>query len=133
MTFYERELRKIIGGKYPDATYVGRACYVRLSDTNRAKIQFVTGIVADQYNAIRVTILNCSEGQVDVLLLRFSDLLGIKHTSNPNFRNGINPHIWDCDGRVDWYVYYPNQHDYEVLSDAVSDYLDVFKDKGGGI
>lgn len=44
MTFYERELRKIIGGKYPDATYVGRACYVRLSDTNRAKIQFVTGI-----------------------------------------------------------------------------------------
>ena len=120
MTFYERELRKIIGGKYPDATYVGRACYVRLSDTNRAKIQFVTGIVADQYNAIRVTILNCSEGQVDVLLLRFSDLFGIKHTSNPNFRNGINPHIWDCDGRVDWYVYYPNQHDYEVLSDAVS-------------
>ena len=131
MTFYERELRKIIGGKYPDATYVGRACYVRLSDTNRAKIQFVTGIVADQYNAIRVTILNCSEGQVDVLLLHFSDLFGVKHTSNPNFRNGINPHIWDCDGRVDWYVYYPNQHDYEVLSDAVSNYLDVFKDKEG--
>ena len=131
MTFYERELRKIIGGKYPDATYVGRACYVRLSDTNRAKIQFVTGIVADHYNAIRVTILNCSEGQVDVLLLRFSDLFGIKNTSNPNFRNGINPHIWDCDGRVDWYVYYPIQHDYEVLSDAVSIYLDVFKDKEG--
>ena len=131
MTFYERELRKIIGEKYPDATYVGRACYVRLSDTNRAKIQFVTGIVANQYNAIRITILNCSEGQVDVLLLRFSDLFGIKNTSNPNFRNGINPHIWDCDGRVDWYVYYPNQHDYEVLSDAVSIYLDVFKDKEG--
>ena len=73
MTFYERELRKIIGEKYPDATYAGRACYVRLSDTNRAKIQFVTGIVANQYNAIQVTILNCSEGQVDVLLLRFSD------------------------------------------------------------
>ena len=131
MTFYERELRKIIGGKYPDATYVGRACYVRLSDTNRAKIQFVTGIVADHYNAIRVTILNCSEGQVDVLLLHFSDLFGVKHTSNPNFRHGINPHIWDCDGRVDWYVYYPNQHDYEVLSDEVSNYLDVFRDKEG--
>lgn len=129
MTFYERELREIIGKKYPDATYVGRACYVRLSDTNRAKIQFVTGRVSDQYNAIRVTILNCSEGQVDVLLLHFSDLFGVKHTSNPNFRNGINPHIWDCDGRVDWYVYYPNQRDYEVLSNAVSNYLDVFKDK----
>lgn len=129
MTFYEREFRKIIGKKYPDTTYVGRACYVRLSDTNRAKIQFVTGIVANRYNAIRVTILNCSEGQVDVLLLHFSDLFGVKHTSNPNFRNDINPHIWDCHGRVDWYVYYPNQRDYEVLSNAVSNYLDVFKDK----
>lgn len=38
MTFYEQELRKIVGERYPDATYVGRACYVRLSDMNRAKI-----------------------------------------------------------------------------------------------
>ena len=56
MTFYEQELRKIIGERYPDATYVGRACYVRLSDMNRAKIQFVTGIVANQYNALQLTI-----------------------------------------------------------------------------
>ena len=53
MTFYEQELRKIVGERYPDATYVGRACYVRLSDMNRAKIQFVTGIVANQYNALQ--------------------------------------------------------------------------------
>lgn len=66
MTFYEQELRKIVGERYPDATYVGRACYVRLSDMNRAKIQFVTGIVANQYNALQLTILNRSEGQVDV-------------------------------------------------------------------
>ena len=52
MTFYEQELRKIVGERYPDATYVGRACYVRLSDMNRAKIQFVAGIVANQYNAL---------------------------------------------------------------------------------
>ena len=38
MTFYEQELRKIVGERYPDATYVGRVCYVRLSDMNRAKI-----------------------------------------------------------------------------------------------
>ena len=76
MTFYEQELRKIVGERYPDATYVGRACYVRLSDMNRAKIQFVTGSVANQYNALQLTILNRSEGQVDTLRLRFSDLLG---------------------------------------------------------
>ena len=52
MTFYEQELRKIIGEQYPDATYVGRTCYVQLGDMNRAKIQFVAGIVANQYNAL---------------------------------------------------------------------------------
>ena len=109
MTFYEQELRKIVGERYPDATYVGRACYVRLSDTNRAKIQFVTGIVSNQYNALQMTILNRSEGQVDTLRLRFSDLLGTKVTSNPNFRNGVDPHIWDDYGKVDWYVYHPTR------------------------
>ena len=87
MTFYEQELRKIVGERYPDAIYVGRACYVRLSDMNRAKIQFVTGIVSNQYNALQMTILNRGEGQVDTLRLRFSDLLGTKATSNLNFRN----------------------------------------------
>ena len=105
MTFYEQELRKIVGERYPDATYVGRACYVRLSDMNRAKIQFVTGIVSKQYNALQMTFLTRSEGQVDTLRLRFSDLLGTKVTSNPNFRNGVDPHIWDDYGKVDWYVY----------------------------
>lgn len=128
MTFYEQELRKIVGERYPDATYVGRACYVRLSDMNRAKIQFVAGIVANQYNALQLTILNRGEGQVDALRLRFSDLLGTKMTSNPNFRNGVEPHIWDDYGKVSWYVYHPTRQDYEILSDAVSDYLEVFQD-----
>ena len=131
MTFYEQELRKIVGERYPDATdatYVGRACYVRLRDMNRAKIQFVAGIVANQYNALQLTILNRGEGQVDALRLRFSDLLGTKMTSNPNFRNGVEPHIWDDYGKVSWYVYIPTRQDYEVLSDAVSDYLEVFQD-----
>ena len=44
MTFYEQELQKIVGERYPDATYVGRTCYVQLGDMNRAKIEFVKGI-----------------------------------------------------------------------------------------
>ena len=127
MTFFEQELRKIIGEQYPDATYVGRACYVRLSDNNRAKIQFVTGMVANQYNALQLTILNRNEGQVDVLRLRFTDLLGKKRTNNPNFCDGVDPHIWDSSDGVHWYVYQPTRQDYEILSDAVADYLEVFQ------
>lgn len=129
MTFFEQELRKIVEPQYPDATYVGRACYVRLSDMNRAKIQFVTGMVANHYEALQMTILNRNEGQVDTLRLRFSDLWGNQKVNNPNFRNGINPHIWDDYGKPDWYVYHPNNWDYQQLTDAVSEYLEVFQEQ----
>ena len=89
MNFFEQELHKIVAPKYPDATYVGRACYVRLDELNRAKIQFVTGIVANQYHGLRISILNRNEGQVDALLLNLSDILGKKQTSNPNFKSRI--------------------------------------------
>ena len=62
------------------------------------------------------------------LLLRFSDLLGKKMTSNPNFPGGITPHIWDDNGKLSWYVYQPSSQDYQTLSDAVSDYLQIFQE-----
>ena len=129
MNFFEQELHKIVAPKYPDATYAGRACYVRLDELNRAKIQFVTGIVANQYHALRISILNRNEGQVDALLLNLSDILGKKQTSNPNFRSGIDPYIWDDCGKADWYVYHPNSRDYQQLAEAVADYLDVFQNQ----
>lgn len=44
MIFFENELRKILMPQYPETTFVGRAAYIRLSDTNRAKIQFVSPV-----------------------------------------------------------------------------------------
>ena len=129
MNFFEQELHKIVAPKYPDATYVGRACYVRLDELNRAKIQFVTGIVANQYHGLRISILNRNEGQVDALLLNLSDILGKKQTSNPNFKSGISPYIWDDYGKADGYVYHPNGQGYRQLTEAVSDYLEVFQEQ----
>ena len=94
---------------------------------NRAKIQFVTGIVANQYNALQLTILNRSEGQVDVLRLQLTDLLGRKVTSNPNFSNGVMPHIWDDGGKVDWYVYHPTRQCSIRLSGGISGYEPVLR------
>ena len=129
MTAFEQELRKIVSPRYPDATYVGRACYVRLSEMNRAKIQFISTHIASQYDALRLTILNRDEGAVDNLVLRFSDLLGKKHTSNPNFRDGVIPHLWDNYTKVAWYVYQPSSRDYQELSDAVESYLELFQEQ----
>ena len=75
MTFYEQELRKIVEERYPDATYVGRACYVRLSDMNRAKIQFVTGIVSNQYNALQMTASCIMELRKEVLQMIRSEAI----------------------------------------------------------
>ena len=129
MTFFEQELRKIVGDEYPDATFVGRACYVRLSDMNRARIQFNTCGMADRYEALQVSILNRNEGVVDKLMLRFNDILGKKQVSNPNFTNGVRPYIWDDCGKCSWYVYHPNENDYQKLTGAVSDYLEVFQEQ----
>ena len=50
--FFLSELRKIMEVQYPDATYVGRTCYVRLNELNRAKVKFATCGIADQYEAL---------------------------------------------------------------------------------
>ena len=125
MTFFEKELRKIIGEQYPDATYVGNACYIRLSDMNRAKIQFTTRGNADNYSALQLSVLNCNEGVVDKLMVRFEDIWGKKQMG----QSSVSPHIWNDYGECAWYGYHPNSGDYQALANAVTDYLDVFQEQ----
>lgn len=127
MDFFESELRKIIGQDSANAVFVGLACYVRLSDTNRAKIQFTTCGTADHYEALQLTILNRNDGQVDTLRLRFRDVLGKKQVSNPNFRDGVYPYAWTYMGKTEWYAYHPTQADYRKLREGVTNYLNVFR------
>ena len=49
VTAFEQELRKIVSPRYPDAAYVGRACYVRLSEMNQAKVEFISTHIAVSY------------------------------------------------------------------------------------
>ena len=120
MTFFEQELRKIVEPTYPDATFVGRACYVRLSDMNRAKIEFVTCGTADHYEALQMSILNRRDGKVDALRLRFNEIWG-------QGQEGI--YAWTYRGETEWYSYQPNRKDYGALSGKVADYLEVFQEQ----
>lgn len=126
--FFLSELRKIMEVQYPDATYVGRTCYVRLNELKRAKIKFATCGIADQYEALQLTILNRNDGQVDRTALWFKDVLGRKQVNNPNFRNGLEPYVWTYQGQTEWYGYKPNSQDYKKLADAVHSYLEVFQE-----
>lgn len=130
MNYFEQELRRLFGNDtaISDKRFVGRAFFGRLTDNLRVRVDFVTMGTADHYEALKATIINRNDGQVDALTLRFSDLLGRKAVSNPNFREGISPYIWKYGDKIEWYVYTPTKADYNQISDAINDYLDVYRE-----
>lgn len=122
-------MRKLFrqGLSFPETAFVGRACYGKLDGDIRVRMEFTTERMADQYSALKVTLLNRKEGPIDSMLLRFSDVLGKKQTTNPNFREGIFPHIWKNGNDFSWYVYQPTAEDYKTLADAVGSYTAMFQ------
>jgi len=108
--------------------FAGRACYLDLGGDNRAKLLFITMGHANHYEALKVTILNRLDGEVDALVFRFGDIWGNKPVNNPNFREGVKPHIWTDGGKSDWYVYRPTDADFRQLAAVISGYLNVFTD-----
>ena len=39
------------------------------------------------------------------------------------------PHLWDDRGDVDWYIYRPNAADYDLLKQAIGQYLSMFRER----
>lgn len=130
MTFFEQELQKLFGKDkgLQDVRIVGNACYGRLSEDIRVKIHFNYSRVVDEYDTLKVTLINRREGPIDSMVIHFSDLWGAKKVDNPNFKDGIYPYIWTYQRRSEWYVYQPTKEDYGQLSSAVNDYLDMFRE-----
>ena len=62
------------------------------------------------------------------VFLRFMDVWGKQKVGNPNFREGVEPHIWADGGKTDWYVFHPSKADYQKLAAGVERYLSVFQD-----
>ena len=130
--FFERELGRVFGDGQVirDPTYSGRACLGTLGKDLRVRAQFITTGYADHYDALKITVLNRTDGPVDTLVLKLKDLLGKKPVpGNPNFRSGVTPHIWEDYGKFEWYAYRPTEADYETIRQAAKQYLDVFRDR----
>ena len=130
--FFERELGRVFGDGQVirNPTYSGRSCFGTLGKDLRVRARFITTGYADHYDALKITVLNRTDGPVDTLVLKLKDLLGKKSVpGNPNFREGVSPHIWDNYGKQEWYAYHPTAADYEVIRQAAKQYLDVFRDR----
>ena len=119
MTFYETEWRKLLrhGLHLEEPTFVGRSCYARLDGDVRLRLEFVTNRISAQYVGLK-----------DSVSLWFGDILGIKKGNNPNFTQGILPHIWEGGSGPEWYVYQPSGADYRILADAVNGYAAMFQE-----
>ena len=134
MNFFEQELRKIFAEKiFNDVKFIGKVCYGTLGEKTRMKLEFVTLGIYQKYEGIRATVLDKTDGQIDVLTLKFSDVWGKKKLNNPNFREGIEPYIWIYNGKAEWYAYQPTLSDYKEISSSVSEYVQLFKEQANEI
>ena len=96
----------------------------------RVRAQFIPSGYADHYDALKITVLNRTDGPVDTLVLKLKDLLGMKPVpGNPYFPNGVAPHIWLDQGKPEWYAFQPTAADYDTIRQAAKQYLDVFRDR----
>ena len=127
---FESELRKLFedGKLIETPQFVGRECVGSLGGELRVRAQIIHTCVSGNYDALKLTVLNRTEGPVDTITLDFLDVWGRKPVpNNPNFSNGVAPHIWEDGGKREWYAYTPNASDYRKLRGAAKAYLDTFR------
>lgn len=122
MNFFEQQLRALTAKdtafKSTKPVYIGRACFINLGGSRRARLEFSTCRVADQYEALTVTILNATEGKIDQIKLLFKDFF------TPSRGNCI-PHIWVNYGKAEWYTS-PTSSEIKSLSQAAYDYISIY-------
>lgn len=133
-TTFENELRKIFDNVegLSNIKYVGRACYASIGKDLKLKAEFAnTSMSSTHYDAVRCRVINRTDGEVDINIIRLEDLWGIKKIpDNPNFsRNGVSPHMWIYDNKLEWYAYHPSKEDFAKLSNAITEYVEVFQEQ----
>ena len=96
-SFFEQELWHLFGdGKtFDNPACSGRACLGTLGRDLRVRAQFISTHISGEYNALKLTVLNRTDGPVDTLVLKLKDLLGPKLVPvDSTFREGVTHRTW---------------------------------------
>lgn len=125
-TTLKAEVQKIVRPLAMGEVFVGNSAYIKLGDV-KIRVDMENTHSVGVYNALMLRAVNAKTGTVDTNVVRFSDLFGKKPTTNPNFRDGIYPHIWEDMGKMDWYVYHPTAEDYKRLTKEVEKFISIFE------
>ena len=125
MNFFEKELRDLFGSSTTlrDAHYCGRTCLAKLDEDLRVKLQFTTTGYADHYDAIKLAVINRTDGVVDQQLFRFSDIIDQQHS--PGMMS-VTPQIWDNNGKPEWYRPI-SQEQRSHIANTILDYVGMYQ------
>ncbi|MFQ7105065.1 hypothetical protein [Neglectibacter timonensis] len=125
MNFFEKELRDLFGSSTTlrDAHYCGRTCLAKLDEDLRVKLQFTTTGYADHYDAIKLAVINRTDGVVDQQLFRFSDIIDQQHS--PGMMS-VTPQIWDDNGKPEWYRPI-SQEQRSQIANTILDYVGMYQ------
>ncbi len=124
MTAFEREMRRIFGDSEilpEDTLFTNKVMLSPIGHNLRAKVEFITTGISGHYDSLKLSIINRTEGNVDIQLFKFKDMIGIK--------SGYAPYIWDSGDSVDWYIGRPNANDYNTIRDTVESYIELYADQ----
>lgn len=126
MNLFEKELQTMFGDSdiLSDVKISGKTLIGKLDDDLRVKIQFITEGVADNYSALRLKIINRTEGEVDCATFRFSDIIGT--VKRGNGLDPIKPHIWKYGDNVEWYAHTPSPSERAEIADTVLGYAEMY-------
>ena len=124
--FYERQLQRMfsdIDTDSADTIFAGKAMLSKISDDLRAKVEFITGRVAGQYEGLKLSIINKNEGVIDSQTFMFHEIIGLKGAARDR-----KPHIWDDNGKAIWFGYEPTPSEFENIGSKVEEYIDMYAD-----
>ena len=125
MNFYEKEMRQMFGDSdiIHDAKFVGRTMLGKLDDDLRVKLEFIATHISGQFNAVKASIINRTEGVVDQQVFKFADIIG---AYNRPGMSPIAPHMWEYAAKPEWYTPVTLSQKAQI-ADRVLDYISMYQ------
>ena len=120
------ELKKMFEGRIEmqDIHYVGKACYGRLEENLRGKIELGQGFMDSGYTRLTVSVLERTNGLVDQMKFLISDVTGLKQENDGERMAG--PELSSYKDSV-WWNCEMEEADYQKIAEAVNGYLSLFQ------
>ena len=131
--FLEGELRKLFGNGevIENPVFLGNVCAGTLDGDLRVRAEFAATAEEDEYDALRIRVVNRGGGEVDRLTLRFMDVWGKKpYQKSPRTVEDTEPCVIMSSSGAYWRGS-PDGADRRFLWERVGQYLNVYRRKNG--